>query len=198
MMGLRGCMDPDSIVAEIAVRTGISVDAIRGHRRCTEHVQARHAAWLALSRAGMRPYRIALYAGFDHSTVVHALARAAARPQLAEMAEIVAEMAGQNGARRALHRWLERGLRSLTPYERAAVEAYAACSLLGWERRPGTICVYGLLLVMATPGVRAALDEALRRCDQAAAIGLIDLQADRHRRGRRAGWQKGEHNGHEE
>jgi hypothetical protein len=177
----------DGMLGEIAFRTGIPADAIRGHQRTMELVDARHTYWLALSLAGMRTYHIALHVGFDHSTVLHGMRRAAARQQLAAMAQTVAELSGRNGARRALHRWLERGLRSLTPYERSAVEAYAVCSVLGWERRPGTTCVYGLLLVMATPGIRAALDEALRRCDQAAAIGLIDLQAELHRRGRRAG-----------
>ena len=63
--------------------------------------------------------------------------------------------------------------------ERRAVHAYTTCTLLGWERHTGSTCAYGLLLVLGRPRVRAALEEALERCDLASEVVRIDLHAVR-------------------
>lgn len=170
-------MHEDAIIAEVARRMGVPEERVRARDRSPHVAAARHAAFWALNRAGLNPAQIARLLGLNHSTVVHGLARAERHPEWRALVAPAVELSGAGGQRQAFHSWLERGLRGLPPVERRAVRAYALCTLLGWERHAGSTCAYGLLLVLSRPRLRAALEEALRRCDLEAEVGRIDLHA---------------------
>lgn len=178
----RVAFDPDVIVSEIGRQMLVDPEEIISHLRRAHVCDARHAMWLACSKLGRNPSEISRLFGFDHSTIMHGLARASSDPHLRLVAREAANLCGHGGLRRVLGSWLRRGMRFHMAQELQAVEAYAACSLLGWERRAGVTCAYGLMLVMSNPDIRGALEEALRRCDQAPTVGLIELQAAQHRR----------------
>ncbi len=174
-------MHEDAIIAEVARRMGVPEERVRARDRSPQVAAARHAAFWALNRAGLNPAQIARLLGLNHSTVVHGLARAEQHPEWRALVAPAVELSGVGGQRQAVRSWLERGLTQkvpgLQPIERRAVYAYTTCTLLGWERHPGSICAYGLWLMLKRPRVRAAVEEALVRCDLAAEIGRIDLQA---------------------
>lgn len=172
-------MHEDAIIAEVARRMGVPEERVRARDRSPQVAAARHAAFWALNRAGLNPAQIARLLGLNHSTVVHGLARAERHPEWRALVAPAVELSGAGGQRQALHRWLERGLRGMPAEERRAIYAYATCTILGWERYAGSTCAYGLMLVLARPRVRAALEEALCRCDLEAEVGRIDLHAAR-------------------
>ena len=170
-------MHEDAIIAEVARRMGVPEERVRARDRSPQVANARHAAFWALNRAGLNPAQIARLLGLNHSTVVHGLARAEQHPEWRALVAPAVELSGAGGQRQALRSWLDRGLRGMPLDERRAIHAYATCTLLGWERHPGSSCAYGLLLVLGRPRVRLALVEALQRCDLATEVGRIDLQA---------------------
>jgi Bacterial dnaA protein helix-turn-helix len=172
-------MHEDAIIAEVARRMGVPEERVRARDRTPQVAAARHAAFWALNRAGLNPAQIARLLGLNHSTVVHGLARAEQHPEWRALVAPAIELSGAGGQRQALRSWLEQGLRGMSLVERRAVYAYATCTLLGWERHAGNTCAYGLWLVLSRPRMRAALEEALRRCDLAPEIGRIDLHAER-------------------
>jgi hypothetical protein len=167
----------DIIIDEVARRFGVRGDQLRAHDRRPHIAVARHAAFWALRRAGLTPACIARHFGMHHSTVVHGLARAARHPDWQEAAAPAVLLATVGGPRTALTAWLERGLRGLPPSHRRAIEAYATCTLTGWQRHTGATCAAGLLIVLSNNRARAALEEALRRCDLAPLIASIALHA---------------------
>jgi hypothetical protein len=169
----------DAIIAEVARRMGVPVERVRARDRAPRIAAARHTAFWALNRAGLNPAQIARHLGLNHSTVVHGLARAEAHPEWRALAAPAVELAGLGGQRPALRSWLERGLRGAPPLERRAINDYLMCTILGWERHPGSSCAYGLWLVLYRPWYRDAVEEAFRQCDLAQEIGRIDLHASR-------------------
>ena len=172
-------MHEDAIIAEVARRMGVPEERVRARDRSPQVAAARHATFWALNRAGLNPAQIARLLGLNHSTVVHGLARAEAHPEWRALVAPAVELSGAGGQRAALASWLVRGLRTLSPTERQAVSAYVTCTLLGWERHQGNACAYGLWLVRSRPKVRAAVEEALLRCDLAQEIGRIELHGAR-------------------
>jgi hypothetical protein len=172
-------MHEDAIIAEVARRMGVSEERIRARDRSPHVAAARHAAFWALNRAGLNPAQIARHLGLNHSTVVHGLARAEKHPEWRALVAPAVELSGAGGERQALKSWLERGMRNAPLTERRAIDHYVTCTILGWERHPGSSCAYGLWLVLRRPWYRGAVEEALRRCDLAYEIGRIDLHATR-------------------
>ena len=172
-------MYEDAIIAEVARRMGVPEERVRARDRSPQVAAARHAAFWALNRAGLNPAQIARLLGLNHSTVVHGLARAEQHPEWRALVAPAVQLSGSGGQRQALFSWLDRGLRGMPLVERRAVYAYATCTLLGWERHPGSICAYGLWIVLRRPMVRAAVEQALRSCDLEQEIGRIDLHATR-------------------
>ncbi|MGH2410111.1 MAG: helix-turn-helix domain-containing protein [Chloroflexota bacterium] len=173
----------DAIITEVARRMGVPEERVRARDRTPQVTAARHAAFWALNRAGLNPAQIARLLRLNHSTMIHGLSRAEAHPEWRELVAPVVELSGVGGQKAALESWLVRGLSQVTPnlkpVERRAVRSYAICTLLGWERQPGSICAYGLWLMLKRPNVRGAVEEALTRCELAHEIGRIDLQAQR-------------------
>jgi hypothetical protein len=167
----------DVIIAEVARRMGVPEERLRGRDRTHQVAAARHAAFWALNQAGLHPGRIARLLGLNHSSVVHGLARAQQHPEWRALVAPAVALAGAGGQRPALRSWLARGLRDQPSAVRGAVHAYVTCSLLGWERHPGPRSAYGLWLVANRPRVRAAVAEALERCELSAFLGLIPIQA---------------------
>jgi hypothetical protein len=172
-------MHEDAIIAEVARRMGVPEERIRARDRSPQVAAARHATFWALNRAGMNPAQIARLMGLNHSSVVHGLARAEQHPEWRALVAPAVELSGAGGQRQAVRSWLDRGLRGMPAVERRAIHAYATCTLLGWERHPGSTCAYGLWLVLSRPRVRAAVEEALQRCDLGHEVGRIDLHAAR-------------------
>lgn len=168
-----------ALIAEVERRFMVPCGSVRGRSRSPEPVAARHAAFWALERAGLKKTEIAQLFGLNHSTVLHGLARAELRPDWQLLVAPAVELSGAGGVKPALHRWLERGLARQAAADRAAVEAYVTCTVLGWERHPGTVCGYGLLLVARHPRIHAAVETALQRCYLARHIPRIELQAAR-------------------
>jgi hypothetical protein len=171
----------DAIITEVARRMGVPEERVRARDRSPQVTAARHAAFWALNRAGLNPAQIARLLQLNHSTVIHGLMRAEAHPEWRELVAPVVELSGVGGQKAALYSWLNRGLGQLSPglkpEERLAVRAYTGCTLLGWERYPGSVCAYGLWMVLKRPNIRGALEEALTRCDLEKEIGRIDLHA---------------------
>lgn len=174
-------MHEDAIIAEVARRMGVPEERVRARDRSPQVAAARHAAFWALNRAGLNPAQIARLLGLNHSTVVHGLARAERHPEWRALVAPAVELSGAGGQRQALHSWLDRALTQRAAHlgqaERRAIRAYVTCTLLGWERQPGSTCASGLLMVLSRPPVRTAVEEALTRCDLASEIGRIDLHA---------------------
>lgn len=168
-----------ALIDEVERRFEVPEGAARDRSRKPEWVAPRHAAFWALSRAGLNRVEIARLFARNHSTVVHGLARAELRPDWQLLVAPAVELAGADGVKPALHRWLERGLARQDAADRTAVEAYITCTVLGWERHPGTVCGYGLLLVARQARIHAAVDMALQRCGLARHIPRIELQAAR-------------------
>lgn len=171
----------DAIITEVARRMGVPEERVRARDRAPQITAARHAAFWALNRAGLNPAQIARLLGLNHSTVIHGLTRAEAHPEWRELVAPVVELSGAGGQKAALNSWLNRGLDHLSPdlkpEERLAVRSYATCTLLGWERRPGSVCAYGLWLLLKRPKIRATVEEALTRCELGHEIARIDLHA---------------------
>lgn len=170
-------MHEDAIIAEVARRMGVPEERVRARDRSPQVAAARHAAFWALNRAGLNPAQIARLLGLNHSTVVHGLARAERHPEWRALVAPAVELSGAGGQRQALRSWLDRGLRGMPLVERRAIHAYVTCTILGWERHGGSTCGYGLLLTISRTRVRAAVEEALRRCDLAPEVGRIELHA---------------------
>lgn len=169
----------DALIDDIERRFALPAGSVRGRSRSPRDADARHAAFWALSHVGLRPCDIARLFGLNHSTVVHGLARAARHTEWQQLVGPAIELAGAGGIRAALHRWLERTLRALDAGDRRAVTAYVVCTLLGWERRPGHVCGYGLMLIASRPQIRAAVAEALASCDLELQTPRLELQAAR-------------------
>jgi hypothetical protein len=167
----------DVIITEVAQRMGVPEARLRARDRSPQVVAARHATFWALQQAGLRPVQIARLLGLNHSTVVHGLARAHQHPEWRALVAPAVALAGAGGQRPALRSWLARGLREQPDATRCAVLAYVTCTLLGWERHPGPCCAYGLWLVVTRPRLGAIVAEALYRCELAALLDLIPLQA---------------------
>jgi DNA-binding CsgD family transcriptional regulator len=172
-------MHEDAIIAEVARRMGVPVERVRARDRSPHVTAARHAAFWALNRSGLSPAQIARHLDLNHSTVVHGLARAEQHPEWRALVAPAIELSGAGGQRQALKSWLDRGLRSAPFLERRAIYFYITCTILGWERHPGSACAYGLWLVLCRPWYRAAVEETLRGCDLEREIGRIDLHASR-------------------
>ena len=167
-----------AIVSEIEKAWCVPAGSVLMRDRRPHLVDARHVAFWALGRAGLNPAQIARQFGLNHSTVVHGLKRVECRPEWHARAGAIADLAGAGGPA-TLRAWLRRGLPRASEEERRAVYAYAACTLLGWERRHAGTCSWGLLLVLGRPGMRRALEEALLRVNEARQIPRIDMQAAR-------------------
>jgi hypothetical protein len=166
------------LIEEVALRFRCTGDQVRAHDRRPRVIAARHAAFWALHQAGLSSRQIADYFDLHHSSVLHGLARAERRPDWQALAApTMVYVVGE--PRQALPAWLARGLRGAPPAYRHAVRAYALCTLTGWERHSGATCAAGLLYVLAHPAARAALEEALQRCDLAPLITCVDLHAHR-------------------
>lgn len=167
------------LIAEVARRFGISAAQVRARDRSKQVAVGRHVTFWALTRVGLNVSQIARLLDLNHSTVVHGLARVERHPEWQALALPALELSGVGGQRQALRRWIARGVRDLPGAERRAVHAYATCTLLGWERHAGSTCAYGLMLVQRRPQLRAALEEALRRCELGAEVWRIELQVAR-------------------
>lgn len=173
-------MDTTMVVAEVATRFGVPVGAIYALNRTWEVAQARHAAAWALAQIGLSNSAIGRALGRDHSTVLNSLRRAAEHAEWQERARPATFYFGTAGAGLALASWLDRLLPGDTsPDEHRAVYAYAACTLLGWERYLSPLCSHGLLLVATKPAVRSALEEALRRIEADVHIQRIEAHTAR-------------------
>lgn len=156
----------DALIADIERRFDVPPGTVTARSRQPNNIAPRHSAFWALHQSGLTCAQIARLFGLNHATIVHGVAHAELHPEWCEKARTALTMA--DGLRAALARWLDRGLAGLPAREREAVESYVLCTVLAMERRPALLCAYGLVLVLERSWVRAAVDEALGRCDLAA------------------------------
>jgi hypothetical protein len=173
----------DALLDGVGRAMGATVEEIRGRDRTTRVSAARQAAYWALLRVGLSPAAIARVLDRNHATVVYGLRTAERHLEWHPRLLPAIELSGAGGLQAAVRRWLDHTLRDLAPGELAAVHAYVACTLLGWERRSSTLAGYGLVLVRTRAEVRAAVELALCRCGLEAAVWRVDLHAARLARG---------------
>ena len=182
----------ERIIALAADYLGIEWERISGRKRDQHIVEARHLLCYLLDRAGYTRAAIGRILGRDHSTIIHAIGRVERSEALADegrrLVRAVLPFVGEGGGspapgavpvRAVSHSLLRALLGTLPLADVRAVRAYVCGTLLGRERVPATLAAWGLCVLAARPGVRAAVEEVLESCGLRPYGGLIGLQLGR-------------------
>ena len=182
----------EQIIALAADYLDVDWESLRGRRRDQYIVEARHLLCYLLDRAGYTRAAISRLLGRDHSTIIHAIGRIERSEALADegrrLVRTVLPFVGEGGGppapgavpMRAVSHCLLRALLGTLPLaDVRAVRAYVCGTLLGRERVPAPQAAWGLCVLAARPGVRAAVEEVLESCGLRPYGGLIALQLGR-------------------
>ena len=182
----------ERIVALAADYLGVDWEHLRGRGRDQYTAEARHLLCYLLDRAGYTRAAIGRLLGRDHSTIIHAIGRIERSEALADegrrLVRAVLPFVGEGGGTpapgavpvRAVSRSLLQALLGTLPLaDVRAVRAYVCGTLLGRERVPAPQAAWGLCVLAARPGVRAAVEEVLESCGLRPYGGLIALQLGR-------------------
>ena len=182
----------ERIVALAADYLGVEWERLRGRGRDQYTVEARHLLCYLLDRAVYTRAAIGRLLVRDHSTIIHAIGRVERSEALADegrrLVRAVLPFVGEGGGPpapgavpvRAVSRSLLQALLGTLPLaDVRAVRAYVCGALLGRERVPAPQAAWGLCVLAARPGVRAAVEEVLESCGLRPYGGLITLQLGR-------------------
>jgi len=131
---------------------GCSVAAMLRHGRGDDLPLARWTAWRALQLLGATAAQLQRATGFDHSTILHGIARAKATPAI--------EAAARRASGRLEDPLTALGLAGLAPQIAAAIAAYYTSIYAG---RPATAAgLAGLRILATAPATRRAALAALK------------------------------------